>query len=69
MPTPTRHGGDDQREDEHGLRDGLDVARFQAVEEPAVPLVERTVGGGRQDQAGGEPQRQHQALKRVAPCQ
>ena len=52
------HGDDDEGENRHRLPDGLRVARFERVEEPAVPVVERHGGAGRQDQERGEPQRQ-----------
>ena len=53
-----RHGRDDQPEHEHGLGQFADVAVLQAVEKPAVPMVERHRGGGGEDQEGGQPERQ-----------
>ena len=54
-----RHGGDDQREHQDGAGDGLHIARLQAVEEPAVPVVHGDRRAGGQDQEAGQPQCQH----------
>ena len=62
-----RHGGNDQREHKCGTGDGLYIARLEAVEEPAVPVVQGHRRGRGQHQEAGEAQCQHPgALRRLA---